>query len=47
MHHDQALAAGARDRCASGVGLERPGVGEAGSVVTDLGEHPVGFQTSA
>jgi hypothetical protein len=40
VHHGQAFAAGAGHRCASGVGLEGSGVGEAGSVVTDFGEHP-------
>ena len=40
MHHGQAFAAGAGYRCASGVGLERSSIGEAGSVITDLGEHP-------
>ena len=38
--HDPCLAAGAGDRGGPGVGLERAGVGEAGAVVADLGEHP-------
>jgi hypothetical protein len=34
------FAAGAGDGGGSGVGLEALGVGEAGSVVADLGEYP-------
>lgn len=36
---DQAFARGAGDRRGSCVGLERAGVGEAGAVVAELGEH--------
>jgi hypothetical protein len=36
----EAFAAGSGHGCASGVGLKGPGVGEAGSVVADLGEDP-------
>jgi hypothetical protein len=36
----QAFAAGAGDGRGSGVGLERSRVGEAGSVIADLGEYP-------
>jgi hypothetical protein len=38
MAHDSALAAGDGDRGGSGIGLERPGVGEALAVVADLTE---------
>ena len=38
VHHRQRFAAGAGHGCGAGVGLERAGVGEAGSVVADLGE---------
>jgi hypothetical protein len=40
VHDGQAFAAGAGDGCCSGVGLERSRVGEAGSVIADLGEYP-------
>jgi hypothetical protein len=40
MGHGEAFAAGSGHGCASGVGLKGPGVGEAGSVVADLGEDP-------
>src|SRR5437763_6060980 len=40
VQHDDFLAAGAGDRCRSGVSLQAAGVGETRTVVTDLGEHP-------
>ena len=39
VHHRQRFAAGAGHGCGAGVGLERAGVAEAGSVVADLGEQ--------
>lgn len=38
--HGEAFAAGSGHGCACGVGLKRPGMGEAGSVVADVGEDP-------
>ena len=40
VHDNGFLAAGAGDGCGSGVGFEPAGVGEAGAVIADLGEHP-------
>ena len=40
MQDGEGLAAGAGDRYGAAVGLEPFGIGEAGSVVADLGEHP-------
>ena len=40
VHHDDFSTAGAGDRGGAGVGLQSAGVGEAGAVVSDLGEHP-------
>jgi hypothetical protein len=37
VHHRQRFATGAGHGCGAGVGLERAGVAEAGSVVADLG----------
>ena len=39
VHHRDRLAAGTGHGCRAGVGLKRAGVGEAGSVVADLGQH--------
>ena len=40
VQHNGFLAAGAGDRCGSGERFEPAGVGEAGAVVADLGQHP-------
>ena len=40
MQHNGFLAAGAGDRRGSGEGFQPAGVGEAGAVVADLGQHP-------
>ena len=39
MQDDEFLAAGAGDRCGTGVGLESTSVGEAGALVANLGEQ--------
>ena len=40
MQHNGFLAAGAGDRRGSGEGFQPAGIGEAGAVVADLGQHP-------
>ncbi len=40
MQHNGFLAAGAGDRRRTGEGLQPAGVGEAGAVIADLGQHP-------
>jgi hypothetical protein len=44
MGDDMAFAAGAGDRRGAGIGFQRSGIGETGSVVADFGEHPGGGQ---
>ncbi len=40
MQHNGFFAAGAGDRRRTGEGLQPAGVGEAGAVIADLGQHP-------
>ena len=40
VQHNGFLAAGAGDWCGSGESLESAGIGETGSVIADLGQHP-------
>jgi hypothetical protein len=44
MSHDTAFAASAGARRGAGIGFQRSGIGETGSVVADFGEHPGGGQ---
>ena len=44
MSNDMAFTTGAGDRRGAGIGFQRSGIGETGSVVADFGEHPGGGQ---
>jgi hypothetical protein len=44
MSDDTAFATGAGDRRGAGIGFQRSGIGETGSVVADFGENPGGGQ---